>query len=96
MNIEAPDFVDLRKYVETRIFGDRPHIRGRRIPVVTVAHYHQRQGWSIVQLAENFGLSEAEVLAALLYYEENKLLIETQEAAYQAELDAAYQRYGND
>jgi hypothetical protein len=39
-------------------------------------------------------LSEAQVLSALLYYEEHKAEIDAQEAAYQAELDEAYRLYG--
>lgn len=41
-------------------------------------------------LAHNFGLSEQQVLAALLYYAEHKDRIDAQEAAYQAALDEAY------
>ena len=92
---EAPTTVDLRKYIEVRIFGERPHIRGRRIPVATIAHSHQSQGWGVAELAYQFTLSEPQVLAALLYYEENKDVIEQQEAAYQAELDEAYRLYGS-
>jgi uncharacterized protein (DUF433 family) len=91
---EAPTTVDLRKYIEVRIFGERPHIRGRRIPVATIAHSAQSQGWSVAELAYQFTVSEPEVLAALLYYEENKAVIEAQEVAYQAELDEAYRLYG--
>lgn len=29
--------LDLSKYVEVRIFGERPHVRGRRIPIATIA-----------------------------------------------------------
>lgn len=89
-----PATVDLNKYIETRFFGERPHIRGRRIPVATIAHSAQSQGWSVAELAYQFTLSEPQVLAALLYYEENKDVIEAQEAAYQAELDEAYRLYG--
>jgi uncharacterized protein (DUF433 family) len=90
----VPSTVDLRKYIEIRIFGDRPHIRGRRVPVATIAHYAHSQGWGVSELAYQFTLSEPEVLAALLYYEEHKDLIEAQEVAYQAELDEAYRLYG--
>lgn len=86
--------VDLSKYIEVRIFGERPHVRGRRIPVATLAHSAQSQGWSTIELAYNFGLSEPQVLAALLYYAEHKEEIEAQEEAYQAELDEAYRLYG--
>lgn len=32
----TPTTVDLTKYIETRLFGDRPHVRGRRIPAAAV------------------------------------------------------------
>lgn len=91
----VPTKVDLTKYIEVRIFGERPHVRGRRIPVATIAHSHRSQGWGVSELAYQFTLSEPEVLSVLLYYEENKDLIEAQEAAYQAELDEAYRLYGS-
>ena len=31
--IPVPATVDLSKYIETRFFGERPHIRGRRLLV---------------------------------------------------------------
>jgi uncharacterized protein (DUF433 family) len=94
MSAQAPLKVDLSKYIEVRIFGERPHVRNRRIPVATIAHYAESQGWSVSELAYNFTLSEQEVLAALLYYGEHKEEIEAQEAAYQAELDEMYRLYG--
>jgi uncharacterized protein (DUF433 family) len=90
MTIPTPTTVDLSKYIEVRLFGERPHIRGRRIPVATIAHSARSQNWSVSELAYQFTLSEAEVLYALIYYEEHKDQIEAQEAAYQAELDKAY------
>ena len=90
MNAQVPEQVDLRKYIEVRLFGERPHIRGRRIPVATIAHSAHNPGWSVADLAYQFTLSEAEVLAALLYYQERKDEIEAQEAAYQSQLDSAY------
>ena len=90
----VPTTVDLNKYIETRIFGERPHIRGRRIPVATIAHSAHSQVWSVAEIAYQFTLSEPQVLAALLYYEENKELIEAQETAYQTELDEAYRLHG--
>jgi len=92
--------LDLSKFIETRTFPrlvddteiERPHIRGRRIPVATIAHCAQNHGWGVGELAYNFGVSESQVLALLLYYEENSELIEAQEAAYQEDLDEAYYR----
>lgn len=96
MSLPIPDVVDLQKYIEMRLFGERPHIRGRRVPVATIAHSAQSEGWNTAELAYQFTLSEAQVLAALLYYEEHKEEIEAQEAMYQAELDEAHRLYGKD
>lgn len=93
MTDQAPA-LDLSKYIEKRLFGDRPHVRGRRVPVATIAYNASAQGWDVARLAEEFTLSEAQVLSALLYYEEHKVEIDAQEAAYQAELDEAQRRYG--
>ncbi|MBN1562299.1 MAG: DUF433 domain-containing protein [Anaerolineae bacterium] len=88
--------IDLTKYIETRLFGDRPHIRGRRIPVATVVYNTHEHQWHVTETAHNFGLSEAEVLSALLYYAENKTLIDAQEATYQADLDVDYEKHNVD
>jgi uncharacterized protein (DUF433 family) len=68
---DAPATVDLRKYIEVRLFDDRPHIRGRRIPVATILGVMQANNLSVADTAYNFSISEAEVLAALLYYQEH-------------------------
>ncbi|MBI1277620.1 MAG: DUF433 domain-containing protein [Anaerolineaceae bacterium] len=75
----VPLLVDLRKYIETRLFGDRPHIRGKRIPVALIAQRLATNNWTIAETAYDFTLSEAEVLAALLYYEEHLDEIRQQE-----------------
>ncbi|MEO8396866.1 MAG: DUF433 domain-containing protein [Chloroflexota bacterium] len=93
MTDQAPA-LDLSKYVEIRLFGERPHIRGRRIPIATIAYSAIPQGWDVARLSDEFTLTEAQVLSALLYYEEHKTEIDAQEAAYQAELDEAQKRYG--
>lgn len=93
MTIPSPTIVDLSKYIEVRLFGERPHVRGRRVPIATIAHGAHSQNWSVSELAYQFTLTEAEVLYALIYYEEHKNQIEAQEAAYQAELDEAHRLY---
>ncbi len=95
MSLPKSPTIDLSKYIETRIFGARPHIRQRRIPVALIAHSARSQAWDVTELAYQFTLSEAEVLAALLYYEQHEAEIEAQEAAYQAELDEAYRLHGS-
>jgi uncharacterized protein (DUF433 family) len=79
MNIKAP--IDLTRYIEKRHFGDRPHIRGRRIPIWVIAHtLRDNVHYGVSELMYDFDLSESEVLAALLYYEQNADAIEAQEA----------------
>ncbi len=51
---------------------------------------HHTHGWSIGETAHNFGLSEAEVLAALLYYEEHREQLDSLEANEQAEMNRFY------
>lgn len=72
--------IDLRKYIDRSKFGERPHIRGRRMPVSYLASDYHNNGWGIRRLADEYSLSEAEVLAALLYYEEHKEEIDAQDA----------------
>jgi uncharacterized protein (DUF433 family) len=91
----AHQTIDLSKYIETQLFQDRPHIRGRRIPVATIAYNARTNGWGVSELADNFGLSDEQVLAALLYYSDHASEVDAQEAAYQAELDSAYEQHGD-
>jgi uncharacterized protein (DUF433 family) len=79
MSIQSPPLVDLTKYIETRFFGERPHIRNRRVPIATIAYNARTNQWDVARLAYEFTLSEAEVAAALLYYEEHKVAIDAQE-----------------
>ena len=92
--VDKAPALDLTKYVDTELFGDRPHIRGRRVPVAALAYNAKTNGWDIATLTREFTLSEAEVLAALLYYEENRALIDAQESTEQAAMDEAYRRSG--
>jgi len=88
--------LDLSKYIEVRLFGERPHVRGRRVTVATIVHNATARGWSVAELAEHFELSEAEVLSALLYYEENRALVDAQEAAFRAEIEKMNWLYDQD
>jgi uncharacterized protein (DUF433 family) len=84
---ETSDLV-LTRYIDTVFFQKRPHIRGRRVPVAAVAYNARDNGWDVPRLAREFSLSQAEVLAALLYYETHQDEIDTQEARYRQDLDA--------
>lgn len=95
MALQTPPFVDLGKYIEVRFFEQRPHIRGRRVPVATIAYNYHHNAWTVPETAYNFGLSEPEVLAALLYYEENKELIDSQEEEEMRLGEEMRRLYGN-
>ena len=81
----VPTTIDLRKYIDFKHFGERPHIRGRRLLVSMVASNAQR---SIQDLAEDFSITEEQVLAALLYYHEHKSEIAAQDAEEIRQFDA--------
>ncbi len=92
---QAPT-LDLSKYIETRFFGERPHIRGRRVPVAAIVCFGRENNRSVAELIDDFTLSEAEVLAALLYYSEHKEAVDAQEAAYNAVPVEDWIKYGKD
>jgi uncharacterized protein (DUF433 family) len=94
---QAPEVVDLSKYIETRYFDDRPHIRGRRVPVAIVAYNARTNNLSLAELAYEFTLTEAEVSAALLYYQEHQAEIDAQEKREIELFDEKYrQQHGED
>lgn len=75
--------IDLSKYIDRTLFGERPHIRGRRVWVSMITSNYEGNGWTIAETAHNFSISEEEVLAALLYYREHKDEIDRQDAEEQ-------------
>ncbi|MBB4067472.1 uncharacterized protein (DUF433 family) [Salinibacter ruber] len=50
------------------ICGGKSRIAGHRITVRDVVVWHERQGWSVDQIASEYDLSLADVYAALAYY----------------------------
>lgn len=56
---------------EDGVLGGKPHIEGHRIAVHHVAWWYL-QGVSAETLAQEYGLSPAEVHAALVYYYDHK------------------------
>lgn len=92
MSAAAPSKLDLSKYIELR--DNRPHIRGRRLPVIFVAAAEQANKLPISELAYQFTLSEEEVLAALLYYREHKSEMDAQDAEDARQSDEMHRRYG--
>lgn len=94
MTIDAPASVNLSKYIETRFFDQRPHVRNRRIPVAIVVYQARANGWTIARTAYNFSISEAEVLAAMLYYAEHQQEIDAQEAEEARLFEEMKREYG--
>lgn len=79
MNAQIPTKTDLRHYIDTEFFEERPHIRRRRIPVALLVRVARNEQWDIDEIATQYSISTAEALAALLYYEEHKEELEQQE-----------------
>lgn len=90
--MDTATHLDLSKYIEQR--DNRPHIRGRRLPVAFIAAAELANQLSIAELAYQFTLSEEQVLAALLYYREHKAEIDRQDAADTQESEELHRRYG--
>jgi uncharacterized protein (DUF433 family) len=87
MSAQIPTKVYLRKYIDTSMFEERPHIRGRRIPVALLVRVARNEKWDIDEIADQYSISTAEALAAMLYYEEHKEEIERQEEVENAKFD---------
>jgi uncharacterized protein (DUF433 family) len=75
----VPETADLSKYIERRLFGERPHIRDKRIWVSMITANYYANHWTVAETAYQFTLSEEEVLAAILYYREHKDEIDAQD-----------------
>lgn len=58
------------------IAGGKPRIAGHRITVQNVVIWHERLGWSADEIATEYGLSLADVYAALAYYYDHRAEID--------------------
>jgi uncharacterized protein (DUF433 family) len=86
--------VDLSKYIEMR--NDRPNIRGRRFPVMYLISYQRANPSTIEELCDDYSLSEAEVLAAFLYYRQHKEEMDRQHKEDTQAWEEQYERYIHD
>jgi uncharacterized protein (DUF433 family) len=75
------------------IRGGKPRIAGRRITVADVATWYLRQNRSVDEIVSDFGLSHAQVHAALAYYYDHRTEIDAREAADEAQAEALKSRY---
>lgn len=60
------------------VCGGRPRIAGRRVTVHDVAVWHEKLSQSADQIASDYGLSLAEIHAALTYYFDHRDEIDRQ------------------
>jgi uncharacterized protein (DUF433 family) len=60
------------------ICGGKPRVAGRRMKVSEIILWHTRSGWPVEKIAEQFGLTLAQVHAALAYYYDHRDEIEQQ------------------
>ena len=93
---KVPLTADLRKYIDTVYYGERPHIRGRRLLVSMIAANYETNALSIEELAHEFTISEEEVLAALLYYREHRAEIDQQDARENERFEEMARRSADD
>lgn len=86
--------VDLSKYIEMR--NDRPNIRGRRLPIMTIINTQKATNYTVDELCYDYTLSRAQVLAALLYYQEHQEEMDKLEALDRQEEAELFVRYARD
>ena len=58
--------------ISPEVAGGRPRIAGHRIAVQNVVIWHERMGLSADEIASNYGVSLADVYAALAYYYDHR------------------------
>lgn len=73
--------------------GGKPRIVGRRITVADIATWYLQQNQSVDNIVRDYDLTHAQVHAALTYYYDHRLEIDTREAEDLAEVEALKQRY---
>ena len=73
-------------HIETRpdIAGGKPRIAGQRISVRDIVVWHERLGKSVDEIASDYGLTLADVHAALAYYFDHRADIDKDMADGQA------------
>lgn len=58
------------------VAGGKPRIAGHRITVQNIVLWHERMGMSADEIATEYGLTLADVFAALTYYYDNRAEID--------------------
>ena len=70
------------------IAGGKSRIAGHRITVMDIAIWHERMGRSADEIGTEYGLSLADVYAALAYYYDNQVEIDAQMRESEAFVEA--------
>jgi uncharacterized protein (DUF433 family) len=84
--------LNLTHYIEFKFWeGKHPHIVGRRVRVSWIAYYMRDNDWGISDLARELTLTENEVAAAVLYYEQHKDEVDALEQAEKEEYRHFYE-----
>jgi uncharacterized protein (DUF433 family) len=73
--------------------GGKPRLAGRRITVADVATWYLLQNRSVDEIVNDFGLSHAQVHAALAYYYDHRTEIDAREAEDEAQAEALRSHY---
>lgn len=63
--------------ISPEIAGGKPRIAGRRITVQDIVTWHELLGRSVDEISADYGLSLAEIHAALAYYFDHREAIDT-------------------
>jgi uncharacterized protein (DUF433 family) len=66
--------VDLEEYIDYTLMSGRPHVRGRRVDIPTIVTL--AESLPIAAVADELALDVPQVVAALLYYERNKAVVD--------------------
>lgn len=56
----------------SKVAGGKPRIAGHRITVQQIAVWHEQMGYSVDEIATQYGLTLSEIYAALAYYYDHK------------------------
>ncbi|MFZ0544968.1 MAG: DUF433 domain-containing protein [Candidatus Promineifilaceae bacterium] len=58
------------------IAGGKPRIEGHRITIQNIVVWHEHMGYSVEEIADQYGLSLSEIYAALAYYFDHRTEID--------------------
>ncbi|MFL5804562.1 MAG: DUF433 domain-containing protein [Roseiflexaceae bacterium] len=90
---EAIDTIKAHIVRTPGVLGGKPRIAGHRIAVQHVVVWHDRMGMSVDDIANEYGLSPADIHAALAYYHDHQDEINTAIRAEEMFVTEMQQRY---